>query len=86
VVICSVTEGDDKPIKYPHMFRACDLLILNKIDLLPYVEFDVARAVAHARRINPRVSVLELSATRGDGMAAWLDWLAAGARRAEGHG
>jgi hydrogenase nickel incorporation protein HypB len=86
VVICSVTEGDDKPIKYPHMFRACDLLILNKIDLLPYVEFDVARAVDHARRVNPRVSVLELSATRGDGMAAWLDWLAAGARRAEGHG
>lgn len=86
VVICSVTEGDDKPIKYPHMFRACDLLILNKIDLLPYVEFDVARAVAHARRVNPRVTVLELSATRGDGMAAWLDWLAARARRAEGDG
>lgn len=86
VVICSVTEGDDKPIKYPHMFRACDLLILSKIDLLPYVEFDVARAVAHARRVNPLVTVLELSATRGDGMAAWLDWLEAGARRTEGRG
>jgi hydrogenase nickel incorporation protein HypB len=86
VVICSVTEGDDKPIKYPHMFRACDLLILNKIDLLPYVEFDVARAVAHARRVNPRVTVLELSATRGDGMTAWLDWLAAAAQPEEPRG
>jgi hydrogenase nickel incorporation protein HypB len=77
VVIASVTEGDDKPIKYPHMFRAADLVVLNKIDLLPHVEFDVERFSHFARHINPRVRILPLSATRGEGLAAWYGWLAA---------
>jgi hydrogenase nickel incorporation protein HypB len=75
VVILSVTEGDDKPLKYPHMFRAADLLILNKIDLLPHVDFDVGLCMTHARRINPRIECLQLSATTGQGIDAWCDWL-----------
>lgn len=75
VVILSVTEGADKPLKYPDMFAAARLMVINKIDLLPYVEFDVAACVADARRINPSMEVLQLSATRGDGLSAWLDWL-----------
>lgn len=74
-MVCSVTEGEDKPLKYPHMFRAADLVVLNKIDLLPYVDFDVDRFVADARKLKPSVPVLELSATRGEGVPAWLDWL-----------
>lgn len=75
IVILSVAEGDDKPIKYPHMFRAADLMLLNKIDLLPHVRFDSARCVADARLANPRLGVIEVSATRGDGLAGWYDWL-----------
>lgn len=75
VVVLSVTEGADKPLKYPHMFRNCDLLVLNKIDLLPYVRFDVEACTAAARRINPRLRVMQVSATRGDGMEAWTAWL-----------
>jgi hydrogenase nickel incorporation protein HypB len=75
VLVASVTEGDDKPIKYPHMFRASDLLLLNKIDLLPYVEFDVGRFIEHARSVNPRVKVFQVSATRGDGLDAFHGWL-----------
>jgi hydrogenase nickel incorporation protein HypB len=75
VVILSVTEGDDKPLKYPHMFRAADVLILNKIDLLPYVDFDVARAIEHARLVNPRITVLRLSARSGEGLDGWYDWI-----------
>ncbi len=75
VVIMSVTEGADKPLKYPHMFRTADLMLVNKIDLLPYVDFDVAQCVAHARRARPDVEVLEVSATRGDGLDAWYGWL-----------
>jgi hydrogenase nickel incorporation protein HypB len=75
VVIMSVTEGDDKPIKYPHMFRASSLMLLNKIDLLPYVQFDVARCLEYARQVNPKLQVLQLSASRGDGMAEWYGWL-----------
>jgi hydrogenase nickel incorporation protein HypB len=77
VVVASVTEGDDKPLKYPHMFRAGALIVLNKIDLLPYVAFDVERFVAHARTMRADVTVLPVSATRGDGMDAWYDWLRA---------
>jgi hydrogenase nickel incorporation protein HypB len=77
VVVLSVTEGDDKPLKYPHAFRASELLVLTKIDLLPHVRFDMARCFAYAREINPRLEVLEVSATRGDGMAAWRAWLEA---------
>ena len=75
IVILSVTEGEDKPLKYPDMFAAATLMVLNKIDLLPHVDFDVAKCIAYARRVNPGIAVLQLSATRGDGMDAWLDWL-----------
>jgi hydrogenase nickel incorporation protein HypB len=75
VVILSVTEGEDKPLKYPDMFNASDLMILNKIDLLPYVDFDVERCIEYARRVNPRLEVLQVSARTGEGMDAWLAWL-----------
>lgn len=75
VVILSVTEGDDKPLKYPDMFAAARLMIVNKIDLLPYVSFDVARSVAHARRVNPAIEVLQVSATHGTGLDEWLCWI-----------
>ncbi|WP_259460550.1 hydrogenase nickel incorporation protein HypB [Paraburkholderia sp. BL23I1N1] len=75
VLILSVTEGEDKPIKYPHMFRACSLLLLNKIDLLPYLRFDVERCIDYALRVNPRIEVLRVSAQSGEGMAAWYSWV-----------
>lgn len=75
VVIASVTEGAEKPLKYPHMFRVAQLVLLNKIDLLPYLDFDVERFVEGARRANPHVEVLEVSATRGDGIDRWYGWL-----------
>ncbi|WP_243788870.1 hydrogenase nickel incorporation protein HypB [Saccharopolyspora gloriosae] len=77
VLIASVTEGEDKPLKYPHVFRSTDLVLLNKTDLLPYLDFDVERFIAHAQRINPRIRVLQLSAKRGDGLAEWCGWLRA---------
>jgi hydrogenase nickel incorporation protein HypB len=77
VAILSVTEGEDKPLKYPDMFAASTLMVLNKIDLLPHVRFDVQRCIALARRVNPTIQVIQLSATSGEGMDAWLDWLAA---------
>jgi hydrogenase nickel incorporation protein HypB len=75
VVVLSVTEGDDKPEKYPHMFRACQLMLINKIDLLPYVRFDVDRCIAHARAVNPNIEVLLVSAETGQGMDAWYQWV-----------
>lgn len=75
VVILSVTEGEDKPIKYPDMFYAADLMILNKIDLLRYLTFDVAKCEEYARRVNPTIQILHVSATSGAGIAAWIDWL-----------
>jgi len=75
IVILSVTEGDDKPLKYPDMFAAASLMVLNKIDLLPYVSFDVNRCIESARRINPDLQVLQVSATRGDGIEDWMDYL-----------
>ena len=75
VVILSVTEGEDKPVKYPDMFRAASVMLLNKIDLLPHVDFDVDTAMGHARRVNPQIRVIQLSATRGDGMDEWLQFL-----------
>lgn len=75
IVLLSVTEGDDKPAKYPHMFAAADLVVFTKIDLLPYVDFDVARAKAAIVALNPRVEFLEVSARSGVGMAPWLAWL-----------
>ena len=80
VLVASVTEGDDKPIKYPHMFRAADVAVLNKIDLAPHVDFDADRWREHARAVNPRLAVFPVSATRGDGLEAWFDWLRAHAR------
>ncbi len=75
VAILSVTEGADKPLKYPDMFHAARLMLINKSDLLPYVQFDVDQAIAYARRVNPRLEVMILSATTGEGFDAWLDWL-----------
>jgi hydrogenase nickel incorporation protein HypB len=75
VVIISVTEGQDKPLKYPHMFASADLVIINKIDLLPYVEFDMQTFTDHARSLNPGVRVLGLSAKSGEGLDAWISWL-----------
>jgi hydrogenase nickel incorporation protein HypB len=76
VAILSVTEGDDKPLKYPPMFRAADLLLIGKIDLLPYVDFDIARAEAHARDLAPGIEILRVSAKTGAGLAEWYAWLA----------
>jgi hydrogenase nickel incorporation protein HypB len=75
VVVLSVTEGEDKPLKYPHMFRAARLMVLNKIDLLPHVEFDTERASSHARQVNPDIVILTLSARTGQGLDAWYGWL-----------
>lgn len=77
VVILSVTEGDDKPLKYPHMFGASALMVVTKIDLLPYVEFDMDAAVARAREIQPAIEVLALSAKTGEGLEGWYRWLEA---------
>ncbi|MCM2287546.1 MAG: hydrogenase nickel incorporation protein HypB [Sulfuritalea sp.] len=85
VVILSVTEGEDKPIKYPDMFRAARLMLMNKCDLLPYLSFKVDAAIEFARRVNPAIEVIEVSATTGQGMDRWLAWIehqAAGARLA----
>jgi hydrogenase nickel incorporation protein HypB len=76
VVIISVTEGDDKPRKYPHMFSAADLIVVNKTDLLPYVDFDVDRLTTDARALRPGVEVLTLSARTGENVDAWYAWLA----------
>jgi hydrogenase nickel incorporation protein HypB len=75
VVIISVTEGDDKPLKYPHMFSAADLIVINKTDLLPYVDFDVERLTRDARKLQPGVEVLALSAWTGDNLDRWFGWL-----------
>lgn len=75
VVILSVTEGEDKPLKYPDMFACADLMILNKIDLLPHVRFDVARCLDYARRVNPDLEVIEVSATTHQGLHKWLGWI-----------
>lgn len=77
VAILSVTEGEDKPLKYPDMFHAADLMILNKTDLLPYLSFDVDRCIGYASRVNPRIKVLQLSATGGQGLDAWCQWILA---------
>ena len=81
VAILSVTEGEDKPLKYPDMFHAADLLLLNKVDLLPHLDFDVERCIDYARRVRPDIEVLQVSARDGSGMQAWLDWLRAGLAR-----
>ena len=75
VVILSVTEGEDKPLKYPDMFHAADILVITKTDLLPHVDFSVGRCIENARRINPELAVLPLSATTGEDMDSWYRWL-----------
>lgn len=77
VVVLSVTEGEDKPLKYPHMFHAARLMIINKIDLLPYLDFDLERCIEYARRVNPGIEILQLSVRSGKGLTAWFDWLRA---------
>jgi hydrogenase nickel incorporation protein HypB len=74
-VVMSVTEGPDKPLKYPHMFAGSDLILLNKIDLLPYVDFDVDDFLRDARKVNPGVTVLPVSATTGENLSTWYTWL-----------
>jgi hydrogenase nickel incorporation protein HypB len=81
VVVLSVTEGEDKPLKYPDMFVAADLLLLNKSDLLPYLEFDVGLCLANALRINPGLQTLVVSAKTGEGLAAFIAWIEASAAR-----
>lgn len=76
VAILSVTEGEDKPLKYPDMFQAARLMLLNKCDLLPYLNFDVALAEENARRVNPSIEIIRVSATTGEGLADWLAWIA----------
>ena len=80
VVVISVTEGTDKPLKYPHMFAAAGLVIVNKVDLMPYVDFDLDKCSEYARSVNPGVEVLPLSATSGAGIQAWYDWISAQAQ------
>ncbi|MDP1622817.1 MAG: hydrogenase nickel incorporation protein HypB [Bacteroidales bacterium] len=75
VVIISVTEGDDKPLKYPYMFQSSNLCIINKTDLLPYVDFSVENAVQYARQLNPDLEFILMSAKKGEGMAEWYQWL-----------
>jgi hydrogenase nickel incorporation protein HypB len=75
ILVASVTEGEDKPLKYPHMFRSADVVLLNKVDLLPHVEFREELFVAHVREVNPGARLLRVSATRGDGLGAWTEWL-----------
>src|SRR3954466_7271 len=76
VMVSSVAEGADKPLKYPLMFRACELVLLNKIDLLPYVDFDVAKFTERLHTVHPGVECLQVSAKTGEGMEAWHQWLA----------
>ena len=77
VVILSVTEGEDKPLKYPDMFHASDLMLLTKTDLLPYLDFDVEKCMDYARRVNPRIKILQVSAKSGEGLQDWYDWVKA---------
>jgi hydrogenase nickel incorporation protein HypB len=75
VVAMSITEGEDKPLKYPHIFRAASVLVLTKVDLAPYVDVDPARCIEYARRINPELRVFPVAAPKGHGMAEWVGWL-----------
>ena len=75
VVVLSVTEGEDKPLKYPDMVASSQILLISKIDLLPHIDFDVAELVANARKINPGIKVLKVSARTGEGMEAWANFI-----------
>ncbi len=77
VVVASTTEGDDKPAKYPQMFAISEVMVINKLDLLPYVDYDLEKVKRHALAINPRLRIFELSCRTGEGLDAWCDWLVA---------
>ena len=77
IMVCSVTEGEDKPLKYPLMFRACELVVVNKIDLLPHLDFDLERLLANVDAVNPGTRVMLTSARTGEGVGEWREWLAA---------
>jgi hydrogenase nickel incorporation protein HypB len=80
-MVCAVTEGEDKPLKYPLMFRACELVVINKIDLLPHLEFDLDKFIYHLEQVHPGVEHMLVSARTGEGIAAWREWLGAVAMR-----
>ena len=82
VMVCSVTEGEDKPLKYPLMFRACELVVINKIDLLPHLDFDLEKLLYNIDAVHPEVDRIVLSARTGEGIEAWREWLVGVARRA----
>jgi hydrogenase nickel incorporation protein HypB len=84
VVLLSVTEGDDKPLKYPDAFSSSDVMVLGKTDLAAYVNFDLEKACALAREINPDIEIFRLSATTGEGMDRWVEWIEVGARKTRG--
>ena len=75
IALLSVTEGEDKPLKYPDMFKAADILLLTKVDLLPYLRFDIEQCKAFARQVNPHIRIFELSCQSGVGLPSWYDWL-----------
>ncbi|MGD1873042.1 MAG: hydrogenase nickel incorporation protein HypB [Mastigocoleus sp.] len=75
VVILSVTEGDDKPIKYPHIFRNSDVMVITKIDLLPYVNFDIERCIEYAQQVNPDIQIFQVSVVNESGLKSWYEWL-----------
>jgi hydrogenase nickel incorporation protein HypB len=77
IAVISTTEGADKPLKYPHMFRSSDLILVNKVDLTPYVDFDTGECLGYLRQVNPRAPIMEVSAKRGDGLHEWYAWLEA---------
>jgi hydrogenase nickel incorporation protein HypB len=83
-VLLSVTEGDDKPMKYPDAFASADIMILGKVDLAPHVDFDIGKASTLAREVNPEIEILELSAKTGVGMKRWLDWITSNAAPRKG--
>ncbi len=74
-MILSVPEGDDKPLKYPLMFTVCDVLLINKIDVLPYFDFDMDKCAERAKKLNPRIEIIPISARTGEGVERWCDWL-----------
>ncbi len=86
VVIASVTEGEDKPLKYPNMFAAASLMLVSKVDLLPHLQFDVEALIANAKRVNPSLGVIRVSATTGEGMDRWISWIGAARQMAASAG
>ena len=75
MVLVSTTEGEDKPVKYPLMFRECEAALLNKIDLLPYLDFDKEKAIDYIHQVHPQMPIFEISAKTGEGFGPWIEWL-----------